>query len=114
MNRLNQTLWRWRRAYRYATRKLSTDDAYWIASECADVSGCWPLQSIGVESVLGSAQDRWQDDPNLPRFAYAAASRVASKWPGSDESAAEDWALDLIAEYATQEGITLREHEAEQ
>jgi hypothetical protein len=111
--------WKWRtkysaqharRAWRYLTHSLTSDDASMIAYEMQDISGDWPLASLSLDSVMEAARDRWEDHPELRSIAEDACSRVASKWSGGGEEsvgAAEDWALDKIAEYAERDGVEL-------
>jgi hypothetical protein len=99
------------RAWRYLTRRLTKDDAAQIAYEVMDTEGEWPLACLNLDSVLSIARDKWQDHPDLIRLAEEACHRVWYKWSstGTEDAvgAAEDWALDLIAEYAETEGIDL-------
>lgn len=110
--------WRWQRkaqrfarAWRYMIGTYTVDDAEWISLEVDNKAGCWALQTISDQSVLEYARNRWEDHPELPRLAHEAAARVAKKWAGVDDvtAAAEDWALDLIADYAKSDGIPLTE-----
>ena len=82
INRLSRTTWgfrcqsrlqRWRRAWRYATETMTTEDASWIRHHCQDVEGFWPLEAIDAEGVLREARERWADHPALERLAYDAA-----------------------------------------
>lgn len=117
--RLSLVRWRAReamkrvgRAVRYAAGRMSEDDAHLIIYECLPTSGYFPLEGLSVETVLDLAQERWGDNPALPRLAADACRRVWNKWDsGGTEGVAEDWALDLIKEYATDDGIVLVEQD---
>ena len=101
------------RAWRYATGRMTRDDAQWIAYECDVAAESYPLVSIDVEGVIDLALDKWQDDPALADLARQAVRRVWNKWSGGGEeySAAVDWAMDLIEEYAKADGVELKERE---
>ena len=115
------TRWRWRLrhhwrrwllAVAFARDNLTRDQALDLLYHAEEAAGVWPLATFDAEGVLQTARERWGDNPALERLAHDAASRVASKWSGDDghlAGAAEDWALDLLAEFAAQEGIELRE-----
>ena len=104
-------LQRWRRAWRYATKTMSREDAGCMRQDCQDVEGFWPLEAIDVEDVLRDALERWADHPALERLAYDAAERIADRWSGSGDISCEarGCAVDLIAEYASAQGIELVE-----
>jgi len=107
-----QTRWRILRyamAWRYATGNITPEDAWTLWRECEDITGYHDLEGLSETSVLEQAIDRYGDRPELPELVNRACSRVASKWNSSGDTAAaaEDWAHDLIAEYATDAGIEL-------
>ena len=119
-NRVSRATWgfrwqyrlqRWRRAWRYATDRMTADDASWIRHECQNIEGFWPLEAIDAEGVLGEARERWIDHPDLERLAYDAAQRIADKWTSSGDISCEarGCAVDLLAEYAKDQGIELIE-----
>ena len=73
-NRITATTWgfrwqyrlqRWRRAWRYATDTMTTEDAAWIRHHCQDAEGFWPLEAIDAEGVLREAREQWADHPAL-------------------------------------------------
>lgn len=103
---------RWRLAWRYATGNLTEDDAYTLSWESHDITGCYPLEWVSVEGVLESALCNWEDHPRLREYAEQAARRVYSKWDSSGHvtDAAHDWAVDLIREYAADDGVELTEY----
>lgn len=96
-------------AWRYLHHSLSCDDARGMIWELQDRAEYQILETLDLESTLESARDRWGDIPELPKLCARAIARVGSKWEstGDAASAAEDWALDLIPDYAEQDGITL-------
>lgn len=115
--------WRWalrskaqhlRRAWRYFRGTLTRDDAFWIISDCERVAGLYGLEHINAENVLEQARDRWGENPALADLVDEAVARVGSKWSSSGHvtDAAEDWAFDLIEEYAERDGIELVEVDA--
>jgi len=97
-------------AWRYATGRLSEADADLIRYDCQSISGCYPLATFTRDSVLEVARDRWGDHPHLTDAVNQACERVASKWSGnaadSAQDAAECWAMDLISEWAAEQGLT--------
>ena len=81
-----------------------------IIYDCQAAAGWYPLESLSVDSCLQTALDvYWQDHPELESLVQSACDRVASKWysAGHAADAAEDWALDLIGEFAQARGIEL-------
>lgn len=113
MNRytLSQHTQRWRRALRYALNRMTPADADLIGYECQSISGVWSLETISAESVRDYALNLWTDHPALEKYADEAAARVASKWDGTGDvrCAAEEWAINLIDEYAKSDGVELVE-----
>lgn len=112
--------WRWRgritryrRAWRYARDTMTEDDAQWITTDCRDVAGWHPLASLCNESVMELALDVYEDHPDLARLVAEACSRVGYKWDDHSESAsaAADWAMEKVAEYADLENIELIKRE---
>ena len=88
------------RAYAYGMGTLTADEASCVLHECYPVAGYFPLETLSVDSVYEAALDAyWEDHPELYGLAAQACDRVAQKWAstGDAASAAEDWALDLIA-----------------
>lgn len=111
--RWSSRLKRWRRAWRYATGSMTADDAQWITCDCRYVAGWHPLATLCNESVLEFAQEVYEDHPDLKRLVANACDRVGDKWEDYSESAsaASDWALEKVAEYASMEGIELTKRE---
>lgn len=104
-----QTIMRQARAYAYGIGTLTEDEAGTVLHDCYPVAGYWPLETLSVENVLTTALVHWKDHPALESLAFAACDRVQQKWSstGNAADAAEDWALDLIGEYAEQDGVEL-------
>jgi hypothetical protein len=94
---------------------MTTEDAGWIRHRCQDVEGFWPLEAIDAEGVLREVREQWADHPALERLAYDAAERIANKWTSSGDISCEarGCAVDLIAHYATTQGIELIERDNE-
>lgn len=115
--RMRQRLARYRRAWLYAAGRTELDDAYTIMRDLRPITGEYPLITLDVDGIVISAGDRWTNSADEIRpFAEEAAERVYGKFDsdGETRSAAEEWALDLIAEYAEQEGVELIEGEREE
>jgi hypothetical protein len=63
-----------------------------------------------IEQPGGEAEcERWGDRPEFDDLANAAYRRVFNKYssPGYELDGAQDWAMDLVEEYATEDGIIL-------
>jgi hypothetical protein len=107
--RLEMSLLRFRRAWRYAFGGLSADDAQRMMLECREPAGWHPLLTLTVEDTLEQAQDTLLDHPDLPRLIAASCSRVGDKWEsyGDELYEARRWAIDLAKSYAAQDGIVL-------
>jgi hypothetical protein len=97
------------RAWRYALNRTTPADASLIEYEMKDISGCYPLEYLTVESVMALVEDRYGEDPRFEELAHDAARRVWNKWDsgGHQADAAQDWAMDLFKEYAKGAGIEL-------
>ncbi|MFZ5693266.1 MAG: hypothetical protein ACOY5F_18690 [Pseudomonadota bacterium] len=106
--------WRFRRkhivrAWRYARRTLTTDDAQIITLDCQDACGWHPLIVLTVEDTMQHAYEEFEEHPELPRLITEACARVSTKWDdfGDTLSEARRWAIELAESYAAQEGIEL-------
>lgn len=99
------------RAWRYATGHMTKDDAWSISYECDASTGCYGLEYIDVEGVMECAVDKWEANPRLEEYAENAVHRVWNKWSSSGDAtnAAQEWAMDLIEEYAKADGVELVE-----
>lgn len=101
---------RYREAIAYARERLDMTVANDIIFNCQAVAGWYPLEALSIDGCLQTARDcYWKDHPELENLIQSACATVASKWEstGHSSAAAEDWALDLIPEYAAARGITL-------
>ena len=101
---------RYREAIAYARERLDMTLANDIIFNCQAVAGWYPLEALSIDGCLQTARDvYWNDHPELESLVQTACASVASKWEstGHSSAAAEDWALDLIPEYAAARGITL-------
>jgi hypothetical protein len=106
-------LTRARRAWRYARGTMTADDAQSITTDCRYLAGWHPLAILSTESTLDFALEVYEDHPELARLVADACDRVGDKWDDYSESAsaAQDWAMEKVAEYAAQEGIDLVKRE---
>jgi hypothetical protein len=101
---------RWRLAYRFASRQLTEDEAFDLSRAAMSVHGCYPLAELSVESTLERAREQYGDNPALEQLVRDACARVWSKWSGDcgdTSGAAEDWAMNLVRDYADSRGIEL-------
>jgi hypothetical protein len=108
--RLRDTARRCRRALAYARGHMDRDQANDVIFDCQAAAGWYPLETLSVDSCLQTALGvHWQDHPELESLVQYACDRVASKWDsnGHAAGAAEDWALDLIQDFARARGIQL-------
>ena len=106
-----QRLKRLRRAWAYFTGKLTEDDASWMVSELNGECGYTILETLDTASVLEWAEELFGPHEHMAEWVRDAVRRVGGKWEGSGEiqSAASDWAIDLVREYAAQDGVKLVE-----
>ena len=96
-----------RRAFAYATNRLSPDDAQQVILDCGDAAGWYPLMTLAPCDVLDMAISR-HGDPALSLKPYlpSACEYAARKWEsGDDYYHALDFALDTALEFAAQDGI---------
>jgi hypothetical protein len=108
--RVQDKIRRYREAIAYARNRMDKTQANDIIYNCQAAAGWHPLETLSVDGCLQTALDcYWEDHPELASLVQSACDRVASKWSSSGDaaSAAEDWALDLVGEYAEARGITL-------
>lgn len=107
--RAGYRLARWRRAWRYATGRLSADDAQRLILDCRYPAGWHPLLVLTVEDTLEQAREELADHPALPRLLADGCARVGDKWESYNDELweAQRWAIGLAREYAADEGITL-------
>ena len=107
--RAGYRLAQWRRAWRYATDRLSPDDVQWIMLDCRFPAGWHPLLVLTVEDTLEQAREELADHPALRRLLADGCARVGDKWESYNDELweARRWAISLAREYATDEGITL-------
>jgi len=104
---------RLRRAYAYATGRLSADDAQTILIECQDSAGWYPLSTLCTDDLFDHAIAT-HGDPALKIKPYlpAACEYVSRKWEaGDDYYSPLDFAFDTARDYAAQDGIDLGETE---
>jgi hypothetical protein len=113
--RLRNRIRRYRLALAYARHRVDSDQANEIICDCQAAAGWFPLETFSVDRVLQTALDcYWRPHPELESLVQSACDRVASKWSsdGHAADAAEDWAIDLVGDYAQARGVTLIHHDA--
>lgn len=107
--RFRSRLAHWRRAWHYATDRLSADDAQRMMLDCRYSAGWHPLLVLTVKDTLEQAREELADHPDLPRLLADGCARVGDKWESYNDELweARRWAIGLAKEYAAQEGIVL-------
>jgi hypothetical protein len=108
--RLQNSGRRWRRAFAYATGRLSRDDAQWILIDCTSPAGWHTLTLLATGDVRDMAVEMYGDVAQaLDPYLDGACENVACKWdtPGDDVWHARQWALDKAIEWAAEDGIHL-------
>lgn len=90
-------------------RRLTQDDAENLIILAEPIAGWHPIITLTVEDVLARTLLRYKPHPQLPDLVSRACRRVSTKWIDSHDTLNEatEWCLDLIAEYAVDEQITL-------
>lgn len=96
-------------AWRYGWETMTEPEANEMAYDCALVAGIYPLESLDRNSVMEQCIDRFGETPEMAELVADACERVFSKWnsTGDSASAAEEWAIDKVVEYAEERSITL-------
>lgn len=107
--RFRTRLTQWRRAWHYATDRLSADEAQRMMLDCRYPAGWHPLLALTVEDTLEQAREDLADHPDLPRLIADGCARVSDKWESYNDELweARRWAIALAKEYAADEGIAL-------
>ena len=107
--RMKSRLERAGRAWRYLRGTWTESDASQMAYEAHPVAGYAVLETIDVDGTLEWATERYGDHPQMKEWVERAVDRVGYKWSstGDIQSAAQDWALDLVVDYAASEGVSL-------
>lgn len=97
--------------WRFAIGRSQGDDGYYLLRAGEELTRAYSLEWLSVQSLTDSLVDRYGEEHRavLEELAERACSRVASKWnsTGDIQGAAEDWAGDLVAEYAAEAGLDL-------
>ena len=98
-------------AARYALGRSTIDDAWQMFHDAEHITGFRTLEGISTDGVTQQAFERYGESPQIAALAEKACRRVADKWSGNSDitNAAEDWAFDLIEEYARTDGLALRD-----
>jgi len=96
-------------AWRLLTGHLTQDDAESLIILAEPIAGWHPIITLTVEDVLSRTLLRYKPHPRLPDLVRRACRRASTKWIDSNDTLNEatEWCLDLIAEYADDEQITL-------
>lgn len=99
----------WRRAWRYAMNRSTYNDGWDLFHDAEHITGYYALEGLSREDVLNTARERYGDVTGMEELAQRACERVASNWDSTGDmtGAAEDWAFDLIAQYAVADGVNL-------
>ncbi len=99
------------RGMRYALGRSTLMDGYDLKRAGEALTGIYGLEEISVDGLVASASCRWKDFPELEALADDAAAHVAYRWNSTGDvvAAAEDWAMNLIAEHAAERGIQIEE-----
>ena len=99
---------RWQRGWRYATDRLSADEAQRVMLDCRYPAGWHPLLVLTVEDTLEQAREEIADHPDLARLLADGCARVGDKWEPyyGELLEARCWAINLAKNYALDEGIT--------
>lgn len=93
-----------------ATLRALPEDVKWgIKWELDRVLDSMPLVTIGACDIVADMEEEGYKHERLPELAARAAYRVYSKHSGDPDahSAAVEWGVDLVHEYAKEDGITL-------
>ena len=103
----------WRRAFAYATGRLSPDAAQDLILDCRHMAGWYFLLIITPEDVLDRAITFHGEKARaLEPHLAAACEYVSRKWDaGDDYYEALNFALDQARDYAAQDGIEISEDE---
>ncbi len=97
--------------WRYAIGRSKPEDGYDLLHAAESLTGIYGLEILSTYSLADDLAERYGEKHReaLTELAERACSRVASKWDSSGEvrSAAEDWAGDLVEQYAKEAGLEL-------
>ena len=100
------------RAWALFRGTLTEHQARGLLYELEGIAGSYGLERLDESCVLDLAHDLWGEDiAALPEMVHNACERVAQKWDstGDTPDAAEEWALDIVRDYAAARGIALIE-----
>ena len=97
--------------WRYAIGRSKLEDGYDLLHAAENLTGIYGLETLSTYSLADDLVERYGEEHReaLTELAERACNRVASKWDASGEvrSAAEDWAGDLVEQYAKEAGLVL-------
>ena len=96
-------------AARYAAGCSTEPDGWVLFHDGERLTGFYCLEGFSEGDVLSQIQDRFGEFAEAPALCRAATRRVSDKWNSSGDTAnaAQDWAADLVEEYAKQDGVAL-------
>ena len=97
--------------WRYAIGRSKLEDGYDLLHAAENLTGIYGLETLSVGSVRDMLVDRYGEAQRdaLEELAERACSRVADKWDSAGDitGAAEDWACELVEQYAKEAGLVL-------
>ena len=98
------------RGLRYAAEGMTKNDEWMLMHQAEESTGFRCLEGLSESSVAELFCDRFQECPEMDELIADACSRVAHKWSGGEiTDSAEEWAMDLVQEYARDRGVKLQE-----
>lgn len=97
--------WRWMRG------TLTREDARDMQWKIDHLAGWYPLVVLSVDDIKEQLEDMYESQPQFDELADRAASRVYSKFDDYSDmrSNAQDWAVDLVRDYAVADRVALIE-----
>lgn len=104
-NRLRRSALLWR----FTIGCLSKSEAESLIWSLEEVAGRFPLLVLTCEDTLIEAHYLFHPHPALPALVDQACARVGRKWESYNDDLfnARAWALELVSEYAAQDGVHL-------
>jgi len=109
---MRSTAKRWGRAWRYATGRMTTNDAWDLFLEVEDYTGYHSLKGIREENVTSAVIDHYGEIllpvlPELTKLVRQACRQAVITCRGNGETTgqAEDWACDIVVGYLAKRGI---------
>ena len=101
--------------WRYAIGRSKLEDGYDLLHAGENLTGIYVLETLSTYSLADDLVERYGEEHReaLTELAERACNRVASKWDSAGDitGAAEDWACELVEQYAKEAGLVLTESE---